>query len=576
VYHTAFENEAPEAGSVHPGEQYAAPDEPYAGPEHYAPAEQYAAPDPYAAGGAQAPEGDWRTAAADYDYSPEELQQYIAAQELAREQYADAGHEAAFDAASDQGYGYEGPAAATPGGEPEEPHELSSQMALQAFEAHYDQNPEVPLGSFEEPGEQPFFDEGQRDAEFLVPDEVSQETPPAGERKSRRVLMFASGLIGALALGGALAFAYKTGGDSQLADGSTPPLIKADDGPVKVAPDEPGGKEFPHQNKQIYDRLENNGEPEGERLVSREEEVASLPESPGGSDDGSSRPGQGENSGDPQAAQFGQTDQSGNRPEQSGQDQRASAPAQSGTGETNDGGPHKVRTLQIRPDGSVVTTQEPQTEESQPQQESGQRAGAGQQASTQNAGTSSPGANQQSWSGRQEPRVPDLPDEGETPPGVAVTMPSTSGGQTSGQDRADPTTVASVDASRQQSGESSSSPQPQQAQEANASAAPLPQPKPSAPPQSTQTASTGGGSNYVVQVASRRSQAMALAAFADLQQKYTDLLGDYQPMIQSADLGDKGVWYRLRVGPMNREQEAQSLCDNLKKAGLRSCLVRPQ
>ena len=44
-----------------------------------------------------------------------------------------------------------------------------------------------------------------------------------------------------------------------------------------------------------------------------------------------------------------------------------------------------------------------------------------------------------------------------------------------------------------------------------------------------------------------------------MQQKYTRLLGNYQPMIQSADLGAKGVWYRLRVGPMSKKAEAQSL-----------------
>ena len=51
---------------------------------------------------------------------------------------------------------------------------------------------------------------------------------PPVERKGRKVLMVASGLIGALALGGAIAFAYKTGGVPQLASGEAPPLIQAD------------------------------------------------------------------------------------------------------------------------------------------------------------------------------------------------------------------------------------------------------------------------------------------------------------------------------------------------------------
>jgi cell division septation protein DedD len=68
---------------------------------------------------------------------------------------------------------------------------------------------------------------------------------------------------------------------------------------------------------------------------------------------------------------------------------------------------------------------------------------------------------------------------------------------------------------------------------------------------------------------------MALAAFADLQQKYTSLLGNYQPLIESANLGDKGTWYRLRVGPISKKADAETLCRKLKGAGLRSCLVRP-
>ena len=59
--------------------------------------------------------------------------------------------------------------------------------------------------------------------------------------------------------------------------------VTADSRPVKEAPDQPGGKEFPHKNKLIYDRLTNADEPETERLVPRQENVAvpALPQAPG-------------------------------------------------------------------------------------------------------------------------------------------------------------------------------------------------------------------------------------------------------------------------------------------------------
>ncbi|RME98723.1 MAG: hypothetical protein D6773_14020, partial [Alphaproteobacteria bacterium] len=154
--------------------------------------------------------------------------------------------------------------------------------ALQAFEAHYDRQPEINLGDSVagHEAEQPFFHEpGQGDADFLAGEEYPEETMPVPkEKKSRKALMLASGLIGALALGGAVAFAYKTGGGSaKLVSGEAPPLIQADNRPVKTRPEQPGGREFPHKNKRIYDRLEGEKKPEVERIVPRQEQVVSLP-----------------------------------------------------------------------------------------------------------------------------------------------------------------------------------------------------------------------------------------------------------------------------------------------------------
>ncbi len=82
--------------------------------------------------------------------------------------------------------------------------------------------------------------------------------------------------------------------------------------------------------------------------------------------------------------------------------------------------------------------------------------------------------------------------------------------------------------------------------------------------------------SYVVQVAARKSQTDALAAFADIQQKYPKLLSGYRPIIKKADLGSKGVWYRLNVGPVKNKKLASNLCSSLKGAGMRSCIIRAQ
>ena len=81
---------------------------------------------------------------------------------------------------------------------------------------------------------------------------------------------------------------------------------------------------------------------------------------------------------------------------------------------------------------------------------------------------------------------------------------------------------------------------------------------------------------YVVQVGSKKNQTEALASFADMQQKYPTLLASYRPMVQKADLGAKGVWYRLRIGPIADKAAAAKLCTQLKSQGLPDCLVTAQ
>lgn len=83
-----------------------------------------------------------------------------------------------------------------------------------------------------------------------------------------------------------------------------------------------------------------------------------------------------------------------------------------------------------------------------------------------------------------------------------------------------------------------------------------------------QAASDG---DFVVQISARRTQQDALAAFSGLQSKYGDVLTGYRPLIQRADLGAKGVFYRLRVGPMASKDSAVSVCSKLKAKGLKGC-----
>jgi cell division septation protein DedD len=79
---------------------------------------------------------------------------------------------------------------------------------------------------------------------------------------------------------------------------------------------------------------------------------------------------------------------------------------------------------------------------------------------------------------------------------------------------------------------------------------------------------------FAVQVASNQRQADSLAIFADLQRRYPDLVQGYRPLIQRADLGSRGIFYRLRIGPIESRSEANQLCGSLRNAGLPGCIVR--
>jgi tetratricopeptide (TPR) repeat protein len=85
-----------------------------------------------------------------------------------------------------------------------------------------------------------------------------------------------------------------------------------------------------------------------------------------------------------------------------------------------------------------------------------------------------------------------------------------------------------------------------------------------APPTKAQAA-------WVVQLSSQRDETTAWSSWKKLQASTGGLLADHAPAVVRADLGAKGVYFRLQVGFENR-RDAQDLCGRLKARGA-SCLV---
>lgn len=78
---------------------------------------------------------------------------------------------------------------------------------------------------------------------------------------------------------------------------------------------------------------------------------------------------------------------------------------------------------------------------------------------------------------------------------------------------------------------------------------------------------------YRVQIGSFRSPSDASASWTKATAKHPALLKDMQPYIVEADLGEKGLYYRLQIGAFSGFSKAEGLCRSLKAEGT-DCFVK--
>lgn len=97
-------------------------------------------------------------------------------------------------------------------------------------------------------------------------------------------------------------------------------------------------------------------------------------------------------------------------------------------------------------------------------------------------------------------------------------------------------------------------------------------PAPTTAPRPVVTRPASGNSEWVVQVASVRSESDAGNIWARIQGKFPGLVSGSFSDIKRVDLGDKGIYYRLRVSGLADKSAADSMCASLK-AGGQDCLV---
>lgn len=355
------------------------------------------------------------------------------------------------------------------------------------------------------------------------PDFDQQIAPQVAEgnrrepRSSRGLLL--AGLVGGVALVGAVgAFALSFGGGGD----DTPAIVRADDNPVKVKPENPGGTTVPNQDNKVYETVAGanpSDGPQQEKLVTTAEEPMDVTPPPAMEED------------NPVSASGKNED----RIEQIVEDAAGQTDA-----EIVAVAPRKVRTMVVRPDGTLV-----------PREDEPGAAPSDEQTDTIAAAT---------------------PDAAPAPiiPEATGALPEPA--------QSEPTVAAAEDPAAPQAEEDVAALEPaSQDRGAMPDTAPIAPMRPADQPidvvgevqpdqvAAATTAAASGGS-WAMQIASQPSEAAAQSSYQDLARRYGSVLQGREVNIVKAEISGKGTFWRVRV-PANSRNEAISLCENYKAAG---------
>ena len=431
------------------------------------------------------------------------------------------------------------------------------------------------------------------------------------QRKRGKGLLAALALLAIVALGGGVA-AYLSGGD-RVASGP-PPVIAAPEGAVKVAPRAAEQAEGETVGEAVYNRVAGTAPAAGDQLVDGAEEPAEISRivPPAPADEPEPPPAVRAAAPEPAtasaSAELRPNAEAPAVPEPPPAQARATAESRPDE-ESLAVGPRRVRTFVVRPDGTIAAVGEapPGEAETPAAPEGDDRAAAVaaeaapaepvRVATTEIDGTDAPPAGPVSDEGFDaSPEADSVPPASEASPDAP---PAPVGGAAGEVRPAQPAVSAAADGGlpassgpADQAGSTATAEAPASASntpilpdldEAETGSAPATAAAPAAPPSAlaaaapTQDAAEPASApaapdGFVVQISSQRSEAQAKSAYAGLQKRFPSVLGDLQPNIQQADLGEKGVFFRVRVGPYPSRAEAIEVCEALQAAG-GSCFV---
>ena len=373
--------------------------------------------------------------------------------------------------------------------------------------------------------------------------------------RPRRGMLIAASIAGLLLIGGGGVYAWSsfTGGS---AGSDEPRVILADKEPVKIVPEEKGGKTVPNQDKAVYDRVagDTGNRPQQEQLVTSTEEPVDVvqrtltPETLpfDGPEDDAASAADGENRllpgvDDPQVAEA----DGGGKPLVS---------------------PRKVKTMIVKPDGTLVareeTVVEPATQTAELDAKATATTGRASGEATANAAldaNASLRAEQAAAEGQPRSALAEVADTQVDDTAPVRTVKTTTFGATgtaSGGDNAPVPGARPVDQPVNVVGTVTENGNVSGTQTAAAT--------------QTEVAAVAPGS-YVIQIASLPSEAEAQKSYNSLSSKFSSVIGGRGVDIKKAEIPNKGTYFRVRI-PAGSREEANSLCTRYKSAG-GSCLV---
>jgi hypothetical protein len=362
-----------------------------------------------------------------------------------------------------------------------------------------------------------------------------------------------------------------------------PRVIVADKEPVKVVPENPGGKTVPNQDKAVYDSVGGAAAeaPKQKALVTSNEQPVDVvqrtltPETlPEDNDSDTAIPSMATPVGDTQDPRLLPThDATQTAADEAGDADRV--PSVSA---------RKVRTMIVKPDGTLVARDEPaqgseaaQATLPKPTTVQTQKITAGAKSALAPA-TATPAAGQMASAD-----IRSTPVEGATPSSTQASENVLAKAAAATPENVDPpvravtstkTDTAPVPGTRPVVAAASApaattAPAPAVAAPAQPAPKEVPAASPSAAPQAQPTVAPSG--SYGVQIASLPSEAEAKKSYASLSKKFAGVLSGRNYEIRKAEIAGKGTFYRVRI-PASSKDEAAAICEKYRAAG-GSCLI---